>query len=872
MTKNRIIASLMSNSTSKVKEIYLDSDSTINSASLSSTASAGTTTYASIDSLPVSSNNGDQALVTSTNRLYIYSGSGWYNIALINSTPYWTTEASSSYDLNPDGTSTTITILAVDSEGLPITYIATADSDFNQIATVTKDSDNGRVFIITPTDSENGTAIAGTGTVTFKASDGVNLATTLSTFSILFKIENSNYTSFLLKADTEDSDNQVDTSTNAHTITEYGNVTSTAFTPYHPGGYSYYFAGDTGDYFTIESPTSALSFGTDTDFCIEMWVYPFDASASHILADMRPDSTNGAYLGTLAIGDYPSGSTKALAMDFNGINYLYSSDNAIKSNEWNHLVLNRHGDNINLFVNGTREATTSSEFNFLVGKYRLFKNAYSGGGIADGSGGYIRDYRVVKGDAVYGSGTSLTMPTKPLTAITGTSLLLFQEPYTSDAVGTESVSYVGGETKRFSPFVHEEYTKADYGGSVYFDGSGDNIIVAHDASQVLSNSDFTIEWWMNPQAAGGDNQGVLTKGWASGASAYSEFLVYSYQGNYLFYSSSTGSSWNIFSQFNTGWANWTKQWKHCAVVRNGSRADFFLNGKLTATSTAFGTTTLYNSGQSIAINSSNSGNNVGSAKYISDFRWLVGSAVYDASSASVGDQVFTPPTEPLTAITNTKILTLTNKNDVWEQANGGPVISQYGNVTASNTQRNFLTSSAVYFDGNGDYIDFVKTDGYSFESGVDFTVEGWWYMNSIAGRPHFIGMGTGVDGTPAHYSDWNMYYNSSNNLTFYYYNGSTAIARQFAWTPVINTWYHIAVSRSGTDLKAFINGTQIGSTITDSTNFSGAAGTRPLRLGRWQYGGGTNGYLNGYAQDVRITKGLARYTANFTPPTTEFKG
>jgi hypothetical protein len=215
---------------------------------------------------------------------------------------------------------------------------------------------------------------------------------------------------------------------------------------------------------------------------------------------------------------------------------------------------------------------------------------------------------------------------------------------------------------------------------------------------------------------------------------------------------------------------------------------------------------------------------------------------------------------------------MTNKNNIWDVSSGSQVMTKNGNVTASNTQRNFLTSSAMYFDGNGDYIDFVKKAEYSFESGIDFTVEGWWYMNSIAGRPHFIGMGTGIDGTPAHYSDWNMYYNGSNQLTFYYYNGSTAIPRNFAWTPVVNTWYHITVSRNGTDLKAFVNGNQIGSTITDSTNFSGAAGSRPLRIGRWQYGGGTNGYLNGYAQDIRITKGLARYTANFTPPTSQFSG
>ena len=185
ITKSRQIAKLFKPN-GIIKESLYDSDAIVTSAQLGVTAAAGTTTYSSADTLPASANNGDQALVTSTNRLYIYSNGGWYNIALINSTPYWSTEASSSYNLNTDGTSTTITILAVDSEGVNIVYTATADSDFNQLATITKDSDNGRTFIITPTDSENGTAVAGTGTVTFRASDGVNLVSTLSTFSLSF--------------------------------------------------------------------------------------------------------------------------------------------------------------------------------------------------------------------------------------------------------------------------------------------------------------------------------------------------------------------------------------------------------------------------------------------------------------------------------------------------------------------------------------------------------------------------------------------------------------------------------------------------------------------------------------------------------------
>jgi hypothetical protein len=131
---------------------------------------------------------GDQAFVTSTGRLYISNSSGWYNIALINQAPYWIEQPDGSYSLSTTGLSTVITILAGDSDGSTPTYTATADSDFNIIATITTDSEgaDGTRFIITPIDSETGTAIAGSGTVTFIATDGINQASVVSTFSLTF--------------------------------------------------------------------------------------------------------------------------------------------------------------------------------------------------------------------------------------------------------------------------------------------------------------------------------------------------------------------------------------------------------------------------------------------------------------------------------------------------------------------------------------------------------------------------------------------------------------------------------------------------------------------------------------------------------------
>jgi len=80
--------------------------------------------------------------------------------------------------------------------------------------------------------------------------------------------------------------------------------------------------------------------------------------------------------------------------------------------------------------------------------------------------------------------------------------------------------------------------------------------------------------------------------------------------------------------------------------------------------------------------------------------------------------------------------------------------------------------------------------------------------------------------------------------------------------PSLNTWTHLAVTRSGTNLKAFVNGVISGTPITNSTqNYDTIK-----YIGRNPAGE----YFNGYIDDLRITKGVARYTANFTPPTTSY--
>ena len=163
--------------------IVPDSDAIVSNALKSSDLGGSTTYYTNVSDLPISAPAFTKALVTSTNTLYQYNG-GWYPIALINNfSPSFITEPNATYTLNSDGSATTVTVLAQDSDDVPIKYTVVTNSNFDAFATCTHDSDKHNVWTVTPTVS-SGSFPA--GTVTFRASDGVNLANVNSEFSIDF--------------------------------------------------------------------------------------------------------------------------------------------------------------------------------------------------------------------------------------------------------------------------------------------------------------------------------------------------------------------------------------------------------------------------------------------------------------------------------------------------------------------------------------------------------------------------------------------------------------------------------------------------------------------------------------------------------------
>jgi len=190
------------------------------------------------------------------------------------------------------------------------------------------------------------------------------------------------------------------------------------------------------------------------------------------------------------------------------------------------------------------------------------------------------------------------------------------------------------------------------------------------------------------------------------------------------------------------------------------------------------------------------------------------------------------------------------------------VITSSGGAGLSTSQYKFGGASA-YFDGTNDYLTSPQNAAFNFGTG-DFTVEGWYYFTAIGSNQSLIALGTGAN--TGIYTGWGIWY-QPNTFLFYRYDG-TELYYSFSTTLVVNTWYHIACTRNGTSLRMFVNGLQIGTTATSSTSYNNV-NSDPLQIGKHTTGAGTF-YYNGYVDELRITKGVARYTANFTPQTVAF--
>jgi len=195
----------------------------------------------------------------------------------------------------------------------------------------------------------------------------------------------------------------------------------------------------------------------------------------------------------------------------------------------------------------------------------------------------------------------------------------------------------------------------------------------------------------------------------------------------------------------------------------------------------------------------------------------------------------------------------------------GNAVTKNGDVQISTSTKKFGAGS-IAFDGSGDYLTIADSTDWFFDTG-DFTIDFWINFTALPTLGNTVMLIVQTNGINTSWTvqitndggtykwDWYIY---ESGYTFHY------IVSDHSSPSTLTTgqWYHVAVTKNSNDYRIFRDGTQCGTTATDSNDVPNISA--PLYIGYPGY------ELNGYMDEIRISKGIARWTSNFTPPTEEY--
>lgn len=440
-------------------------------------------------------------------------------------------------------------------------------------------------------------------------------------------------------------------------------------------------------------------------------------------------------------------------------------------------------------------------------------------------------------------------------------------------------------------FAITKYGDAKISTSVYkygnsslgFDGGGDYFIVADNSQFDFSSGAFTIEAWFLCNSISSGYQTIISKD--TYGSNFSWCLRINNNSVQTLTSNISGD-WNFTS---TGVTINAGTWYHVALVGNGTSMEHYLNGQLVGTKNR----TLTNGGAYISIGVT-SWNNPADALngYIDDLRVTKGVARYTSN--------FTPPTNELTlsgdthaanvvlllrgnGITETQVNTISITDD----SSNNFAITKYGNAKISTGVYKYGTTSLA-FDGDGDYLNTPLNTDFdlgTITSGTNFTAELWIKVStiqesSLIGHARPGSGGSGIGGWRLHLSNDNrIYFVTSKNA--YNVNPWYFIHRTATSAISTNTWHHIALVIQNGIPSIYIDGIYVSQEVfTDGGNsiyatspigFDTTKTSFPLTIGASLADSSNSNaeFFHGHIDDLRITKGVARYTTNFTPPSAE---
>jgi hypothetical protein len=598
-----------------------------------------------------------------------------------------------------------------------------------------------------------------------------------------------------LVGSTNDVSNQINSGSTTKIATSSSVDPSSTQSNFYAGSHHWSANSDTLQY---AEQGDELVFGTG-DFTIELWFYDDGGhngggGGRCYLFDNR--------IGGSVVGDPP---TLAGWVDNSNEINLYASStieiqNVDTNNRWIHYAAVRSSGTVTLYIDGVAKARVSDTTNYTnngIGVGRATDGGY-------GWAGYIQDFRVYKGVAKY---TENFIPAS-----------------TNPDILPDTPSGVSGSSK---------LTKIT-DGSVAFDGTGDDLHVADSADFEFGTGDFTIECFAYHTVDSDDH--LISKYGSSNATRSWRLVSDGNQKIIFYWYYSTDSSLNITSAAGKFSLN---RWHHIVAQRTSGDIYLFVDGELVGSNTSSGAAAQFNDNSTaVDIAGDSNGSSQDFPGFISNVRIVKGTGVYNTTG-------FTPPTAPLTNVTNTKLLCCQSPTNV----RLSPVGPNVGITTTTRFNSNFesipTTVNGLTVTNNGSVsTTSAGTNSYGFTNCADLTAS-----NSLSVDLGTIPAVTTIDiifkATGATDNKYlfgiggnGMVRRSSSN--FAWYNGSdTTISTSEI---VDGNWHHLRVTptRLFFDNTLITNSTSLqfinNNTVSDGDN------SGHMALGAFRNGSGTIQY------------------------------
>lgn len=664
----------------------------------------------------------------------------------------------------------------------------------------------------------------------------------------------------------------IDTSNSPKTVSAIADAKiSTTLTKF--GGSSIYLDG-TGDYLDVSS-SADLTFGTG-DFTIEGWFWLDSTVASYhtLFYQRRSNVATGVGMSCGANGTVTvligNGSTWPV--------YASTGTGAVPMDSWHHIAMTRTATTVRVFIDGQLGIIDNNAGGLNVTGSQITIGADLG--IPGGSPpyyplkGYVDEFRITKGVSRY-----TTTFTPPTAAFANYSVYLdssidYYYPYVllllhgdaADNSTTFTDSSISPKTVSANGNAIISTTQSKFGGSsMYFDGTGDFLSTPNIDSFNFSDSNFTVEFWVYPTSntIGGivGNRDNLTTGygWSIVRQADGSVYIQSY-------------SLNVTTAAGTVPIN---TWTHVAVSCFSNSAKIFLNGALYA----IGNIGIHATSSPVDFVVGKAHHSVPQyfTGYIDEVRVTSAAARY-AAGFSVPTTAFPNEAPPNVDASYPRVSILlhadgvNNSTTILDNSSVPKTVTVLGNAKISTTKSKFGGSSLL-FDGTGDSLSVPSNAAFQFGASTPFTMEFWvnfsGYPTSNAGAYSSCIIGkdseslgrefvVNASGTASSFTGIDFLAFSTNAPVY--------VLTQALFAFALNTWYHIAVSGDASTVRIFINGTQFGTSARGVFQTT----TSPLTIGAAEYNATYRYYLNGYVDDVRITKGVDRYTSNFYIPALAF--